>query len=317
MSCTRPVIGYQLADGSFSLRRRGEVVAELELPCGVCPPCLVRRSSDLSLRLCHEAQLHDESAVATLTYAPEHVPALGSLCKRDVQLFMKRLRFELAKRGVCVRHHCLGEYSPVPVLRPHYHVILFGWWPDDARPWARSRAGRQEYVSELVSGLWGRGHVTLQRWSPGAAAYIAGHQGSKLRGRYGRKVLEVWSPDGGELLGFRAPEFQVASNRPGIGAGWFARYSGDVVAGDCVVLRGGVKVAVPRYYDRLRKRCDPQGLEDAKLDRQVKGRARAAAVVASHGSREAYLAAHEAVVVARERFESASRSGRAGAERER
>lgn len=52
-------------------------------------------------------------------------PHLYVLHKPDLQKFIKRLRFHIAKDfGVEVRYFAVGEYSPKH-FRPHYHVILY------------------------------------------------------------------------------------------------------------------------------------------------------------------------------------------------
>lgn len=61
------------------------------------------------------------------------------------------------------------------------------------------------------------------------------------------------------------------SRRPGIGAGWYKKFKGDVYPRDEVVIRGGRIVRPPRFYDdRLEK-------EDPKL-REKLGRARVRAM---------------------------------------
>lgn len=63
----------------------------------------------------------------TLTYDTKYVPITPSgymnLCKEDVQLFFKRLRyFEHDNRNI--KYYCAGEYGSKS-WRPHYHIILF------------------------------------------------------------------------------------------------------------------------------------------------------------------------------------------------
>ena len=62
----------------------------------------------------------------TLTYDNNHVPisehGFPTLCKRDFQLFMKRLRFNT---GVKIKYYVAGEYGSTN-HRPHYHAVIFG-----------------------------------------------------------------------------------------------------------------------------------------------------------------------------------------------
>lgn len=71
----------------------------------------------------HEIDSHDSSIFVTLTYADEYLPENASLKKRDLQLFMKRLRKSLGKRKI--RYYACGEYGD-ETQRPHYHLIIFG-----------------------------------------------------------------------------------------------------------------------------------------------------------------------------------------------
>lgn len=57
------------------------------------------------------------------------------------------------------------------------------------------------------------------------------------------------------------------SNRPGIGATWLEKYADDVYPDDFVVL-GGKKMRVPKYYDTLLGRSEPEIMERIKEKRQ-------------------------------------------------
>jgi hypothetical protein len=67
------------------------------------------------------------------------------------------------------------------------------------------------------------------------------------------------------------PEFARMSLKPGIAASWFDKFELDVVSAEGVVF-DNKKFAVPRYYDRLLERRDPdllQELKDARSERAV------------------------------------------------
>ncbi len=73
----------------------------------------------------------------TLTYDDEHLPindyvdsdgvihGKPTLRKRDVQLFLKRLRKNY-KYDNHIKYFCCGEYGG-KTFRPHYHLIIFGF----------------------------------------------------------------------------------------------------------------------------------------------------------------------------------------------
>lgn len=92
------------------------------VPCGRCIACKVNRRSAWSLRLQHEAPYHDKTCFVTLTYDDEHLNST-SVSKRDLQLFIKRLRKSIEPEKI--KYFGCGEYGD-NYGRPHYHLILFG-----------------------------------------------------------------------------------------------------------------------------------------------------------------------------------------------
>lgn len=98
---------------------------ELTVPCGHCNFCLANRRADWSFRLYQELKHSKCAHFLTLTYDEENVP-IGddcfSLSKRDLQLFIKKLR---KANGSKLRYYNVGEYG-TETNRPHYHSIMFG-----------------------------------------------------------------------------------------------------------------------------------------------------------------------------------------------
>lgn len=97
----------------------------ISVPCGKCPACKARRTSAWSFRLMQEDKVSHSSHFVTLTYDTNHVPITGrgfmSVSKRDIQLFMKRLR-KLNEQKL--KYYLAAEYGG-KTMRPHYHIILF------------------------------------------------------------------------------------------------------------------------------------------------------------------------------------------------
>lgn len=245
---------------------KGDISHPIYLPCTKCELCLKARKLDLMTRLVMEGWTHPDSICATFTYAPEHLPRGGNLSKRDAQLLVKRIRVHLARAGLGkIRAHVVGEYSPLK-MRPHLHVIVYGWWPDDAAYRGKSRAGNQEFRSRTLSDLWGKGDVSFQRFTAAAAGYVAKHQASKMR-RKGAEALAVRQPDGSWQ--FLEPEFELRPLRPGLGAAFFDKYKGQLLAHDFSVVDGH-KVPLPKYFDTLAKRHDPGLLSDIKAERALR-----------------------------------------------
>lgn len=99
------------------------------VPCGKCNFCLDNRRNDWCFRLGVELKHSYTAHFVTLTYDELSVPVsdvdLPTLCKRDLQLFFKKLRKkQAALSGVKLRYFMAGEYGP-STERPHYHAIIF------------------------------------------------------------------------------------------------------------------------------------------------------------------------------------------------
>jgi hypothetical protein len=213
--------------------------------------------------------MHPFSICLTLTYAPEHLPPLGSLVREHQQDFIRSVRKRYSARGGGrISFDCTGEYSPPPLMRPHYHVALYGYVPFDPKSWAKSRCGNDEFTSPELDAAWGKGLVTWQEWSVGAAKYCAGHQAWKLTGDKGRAQRMVYGPNG-EPLGERAPEFHACSTRPGIGRRFFGRYGEQALVNGFTVV-DGKKVPVPNYYLRRADLDLPELAERARAERTAK-----------------------------------------------
>lgn len=92
------------------------------VPCGKCLACLSNKRNDWSFRLEQEYKAQKSAIFVTLTYDQRHYPSDGSLCKKHVQLFLKRLR--KAQNDNAIRYYAVGEYGSKSG-RPHYHLLLF------------------------------------------------------------------------------------------------------------------------------------------------------------------------------------------------
>ena len=271
MSCFRPLTAHRTDGGDVKIGPSPFLggAYSFELPCGKCIGCRQDRARAWSIRIMHESQLHDQSLFVTLTYRSEDLPGDFSLNYRHFQLFMKRLR----KRFGGVRFFCAGEYGE-EYLRPHFHAVLFGlWFPDQVR------LANGSFRSEVCEELWKLGDVHIGALTPERAAYIAGYANAKAL-RESERVL--FDPATGEIWN-RRREFITMSRRPGLGAEWFARFSGDLFPLDRAVTAGKC-YKVPRYYFEKFKAEKPcvadeiahrrflkarEGLEDSSPERRA------------------------------------------------
>lgn len=262
MACFRPLDAYRLASGEVVFSERGDVVGLLKVPCGRCVGCRVARSRAWSLRCVHEASLFRENCFVTLTYDAEHLPPGGSLRYRDFQLFMKRLRRHFNGREI--RFFVCGEYGE-GLKRPHYHACLFNVdFPDKRRTSLLGK--RSGWRSELLTRLWGHGHTHLGDLNVRSAGYAARYVLKKVCGRDAE--AHYCSVDSDGVVTALQPEFARMSLRPGIGARWFDRFSGDLSRD--FVVHDGARYSLPRYYDKLIGRRDAVELEQRQEDRMTR-----------------------------------------------
>lgn len=272
MPCYRPLLAYRLSSGAVVFVERGDVLHQLELPCGQCVGCRLERSRQWAIRCVHEAQLHKQNSFLTLTYDEQHIPPNFRLEYRDFQLFMKRLRKKFRRQRI--RFFMCGEYGD-SMSRPHFHACLFGWDAPDKYLW-RGQSGDEDalFRSPILEALWPNGFVTLGSVTFKSAAYVARYVMKKRTGDSARLHYSVLDPETGELLE-RPAEFTHMSLKPGIGAEWYTRYRGDVYPHGMVVVNGR-EVRPPRFYDRRFKRDCPDEAEALQAVRDQDARNRAA-----------------------------------------
>ena len=98
----------------------------LLVPCNKCIVCKNKKIRDWNARMMCETQLYDVPPLfVTLTYNDDFLPLFG-LEKRDIQLFIKRLRERLEYLGFPnkLRYVFCGEYG-TKTQRAHYHGIIW------------------------------------------------------------------------------------------------------------------------------------------------------------------------------------------------
>ena len=229
-----------------------------------------------------ELQFHDSSYFVTLTYDDLHLP-LSSYCleetgeigtsatlvKRDLQLFMKRLRkAHCAKYGddAQLRFFAAGEYGS-RTHRPHYHVIIFGLKLDDLKFYKRNSfpSSYDLYSSEWLSNIWKKGYVVVGNVTWDTCAYTARYIVKK---QYGN-AAEVY-----DKYNF-APEFTNMSRKPGIGREYYEEKKESIKdclrRNDTIPISDGSRVIearTPRYYEYLFDIEEPDLLPEIKLTRQ-------------------------------------------------
>lgn len=233
-----------------------------EIPCGQCIGCRLDYSRKWADRLMLEALDHEHTWFVTLTYDDAHLPMSGNvptLRKRDVQLFMKRLRREI-EPARC-RFFCSGEYGD-RTFRPHMHMILFGVDLPDLAFYKLSKTGDPYYTSALLNRAWqGQGFVIVCPATYETMAYTARYVTKKLKGFdsifYHEHGIE--------------PPFSLASRKPGIAG---KRFSPDALRFDKISLPQGRQAAHPRYWQKLLEKDFPDLYDDYKAMRKCRNDAR-------------------------------------------
>lgn len=196
----------------------------IPVPCGKCLSCRINRSTEWGLRAVLELAAWDYQAVwLGLSYDPEHLPENGSIRKKHLQDYIKRVRGKGAKKKV--KYFGCGEYGET-TSRPHYHLILYGI--------------SQEEI-ETVKEHWHFGYVKVGTVTYESARYTAGYQ---LKKWMTKKDKEEYVAQGLE-----AP-FQISSN--GFGLQWCLENQ-EILKRELKLEHKGKEHPLPRYF---RKKLD-------------------------------------------------------------
>lgn len=147
--------------------------------CGSCPECLRKRANVWALRAVYESREHAFNCMITLTYDSyiydSHGRVIGervsdfSVCKRDIQLFIKRLRkWYSSVSDEKIKYLACAEYGK-RTHRAHYHCLLFGVRFPDLVFYKRSKRGNVIYKSHKLDELWKNGICTVDSVNVGSA----------------------------------------------------------------------------------------------------------------------------------------------------
>lgn len=248
---------------------------EVQLPCGQCIGCRLERSRQWAVRCVHEASLYEENSFITFTYDEEHIPHDGSLNRKHLQDFWKRLRRRLAYKAYnpetgrrrvvypLIRYFACGEYGD-RYSRPHYHACVFNYRPGDGEIHT-VRDGIPLYRSDFLDDVWGHGYTSFGDVTFESAAYVARYAVKKLNGDQASDAYSYFNVANGEVYELE-PEYGAMSLRPGIGYDWIKTYEKQTYDWDSVVVRG-VEQLPPRYYDDVHTVTAARSMADVKSAR--------------------------------------------------
>lgn len=210
------------------------------VPCGKCPRCKARNVSAWSFRLMTEYKRAYTADWITLTYDPmkmyngltrkgkaiTRITPKGwmTLCKKDVQLFIKKLRQAHGKSwSHPIRYFCVGEYGG-RFNRPHYHITIF-----NAR-------------RELLQEAWGLGQLFYGEVTYASTGYTL---------KYMMKPGKIPMHQNDD----RVKEFRIMSK--GLGSNYLTPamikwHKADLANRMYIPIEDGKKISMPRYYkDKL------------------------------------------------------------------
>jgi len=250
MRCTSPrTVGFK-SDGktlSWSPKNYSKEFATFPLPCGKCIACRLEYARQWAVRCIHEAQMHEKNSFITLTYSDEHLKS-PKLIYSDFQNFMKRLRkTQNAPVGVFVT----GEYGD-KTKRPHWHAIIFNWYPADAIPFRITDRGDRVYTSETLSRLWPYGFAELASVTFESAGYCARYAAKKLV--HGRDDTNEFTP------------ISRKSCKHAIGKKFLEKYWKNIFDHGAVFIQKSdgeiVETSIPRYYEKWLQKNQPEAWKD-------------------------------------------------------
>lgn len=276
MPCYHPIDAWRSKEGKNEAgkwplvfkKEEGNPLFPIVIPCGRCIGCRLERSKQWAIRCVHESSMYEDNSFLTLTYDNKNlIERCGiydeqngkteqySLNKRDFVLFIKRLRkYAKSYFNKKLRYFHCGEYG-TDFGRPHHHACIFGFDFPDKQRWP-SKKNTRLYVSETLNKLWGYGYCIIGEVNYDSAAYVARYVTKKITGE---KAVGYY--DG------REPEYITFSQ--GIGKSWYKMYETDVRSYDSVVMRGGLTLRPPKYYDRLYEIDNHDKLEEVKRKRKA------------------------------------------------
>lgn len=235
---------------------------------------------------------HSENCFITLTYAQEHLPINNknhmTLFKRDLQLFIKRLRQQTGKK---LSYFLCGEYGP-KTHRPHAHAIIFGYCPKDIKLNRFSATENKMFTSEELSKIWGKGYVAIEEVNYNTACYVARYVQKKagitptkrkLTGQTEQKI-DIDERNGKEYIKTinkrliekydkygREKEFIIMSKNPAIGLKYWQENKEKIKRNKGILLKIDDKTVlkpIPRYYQKLWERENWEELYQYKFECQ-------------------------------------------------
>lgn len=213
--------------------------------------CLQNKRADWTFRITQEQKRSKSSYFITLTYDDEHLPSGGLLSKRDLTLFIKRLRksheelsnditmllkdHKISSEWPAIRYYGIGEYGE-HTFRPHYHLIMFNLRP--------------EWINKYLEKTWKVGFVKVGTVTTASIHYVTKYVINRINQKYEVEPFALMS----KKLGIE----YLRENWPWHKSG-LKNY---------VISESGVKQRMPRYYsDKVFNFKEKQKIYEENIER--------------------------------------------------
>lgn len=248
------------------------------IPCGKCISCRLENARQTAVRCVHESKMHEQNSFITLTYSEENLKS-PKLQYQDFQTFIKALRTsrfndllntlfpsiqdqktqrrlynQLTKERrnelyetIKISVYVAGEYGD-QLKRPHWHALIFNWWPPDSKYLRTNERGDRIYKSELLDTLWGKNDPIKKPNEIGdvnihSAGYCARYAAKKLA--HGKDGTHNYEP------------VSRRSCKNAIGKRWIEKYWKDCFTEGYLTIENKgqyIKCGIPRYYEKWLKK---------------------------------------------------------------
>lgn len=244
MRCIRPLKAYHHRDETikkltYSYKESNKELVAYDFDCRKCLACRLNQAREKAIRAQHEASMHEHNTFLTLTYSEEHLES-PKLIYKHFQTFMDSLRNRTALK---IPYMVTGEYGDKN-KRPHWHALLFNYWPKDAKFERTTDLGHNTFTSQEIEDLWHKGKHDIGSLTLDSANYVARYAAKKLT--HGKDQNHDFHP------------IHKTSSKYGIGRTWIEKYWKQTFRLGYIILPNGSKSAIPRYYSDWLEKHKPE-----------------------------------------------------------
>lgn len=254
------------------------------IPCGQCLECRLNKARDKANQMMLEKSLYDENKCwfITLTYNDEHLRTHTtrnmetgeeiegvSLYKRDVQLFIKRLRkhYKSKYNNDGIRYVLVGEYGS-QTNRPHYHMIIYNLDLDMTKLkfYKHNEQGQTIWTHKELQSLWSEdgheiGFLTVGRVDWESCCYVARYM---MKKQYGKNSW-IYGAQG------KIPEFVNQSLKPAIGRGYLLEHKQNLYITQTIPIankKTSELMPLPKSFLRWIEKNEPEEYEELRRKRK-------------------------------------------------